>query len=253
VSQSTETINNSWFEPTKKALYDYWVQTTHHTPDSSYGTWACEIAQGCRTCNEHLSLPCSLLKEANQIASFLNLVCFSDDPEVFFKFYLILLSEFVGQLHDVAGLLDLRIGKPPKEICLWANRWAKHRLHMLVQHHPVQVFADQFGDEWPGIRPRLATSLAEDRCGRKLPVMIVDSQWLSDFADGKRPDLALANGQARALIVVPPLKDFLIKTCDYFRCFIDAALKAPERVRQFQSPHFAVNCGTEAYLITAST
>ncbi len=90
-----------WFEPTQRRLYDSWVCTTRHDGSATGGTWACEIASRCRTCNEHLSVPCSLLAEANEIGKFLGATCYSNDPGIFFRLYLILLDEFCAQLEEV--------------------------------------------------------------------------------------------------------------------------------------------------------
>jgi len=54
MNKKTET-NHQWLKDTRTRLYEHWVTTTGHRPNASYGTWACEIADGCRTCNEHLS------------------------------------------------------------------------------------------------------------------------------------------------------------------------------------------------------
>ena len=62
----------TWLEVTQAALYEHWGATTGHRPKANRSTWACEIAQGCRQCNEHLSLPCSLLAEANEVGLFLS-------------------------------------------------------------------------------------------------------------------------------------------------------------------------------------
>jgi hypothetical protein len=72
--------------------------------------------------------------------------------------------------------------------------------------------------------------------------MIINTDWLCDVAGGKRPDLGLANGRSKAVIVVPPMAEFLDETIAYFRAFIDAALKVPDRVRTFMSEHAAVRC-----------
>jgi hypothetical protein len=67
-----------WLEPTQQQLFDTWRSTTGHQPDASSRTWACEIANHCRTCDEHLSLPCSLLQEANEIGEYLQAPCYAE-------------------------------------------------------------------------------------------------------------------------------------------------------------------------------
>jgi hypothetical protein len=231
-----------WLEITRYRLYDTWVATTGHAPDANRGTWACEIALGCRTCDEHLSLPCSLLAEANEIGLFLSTPCFTARPRSFFRFYLILLSEFVNQLRGLSHSLGLEIGKPPKLVVVWANCWAKHRLHILVQHHPEPIFADEYGEKWLEMERALPGSLYEDNRGKQRPVMLINTAWLCDEANGHEPNLELANGEAKAVIVFPPMQDFLDQTCGYFRHFIDATLKAPSVVRKLQSDHVTIRC-----------
>jgi hypothetical protein len=50
---------------------------------------SCEINRGCRTCKDHPSLPRFLLAEANEIALFLSLHCFADEPAAFLRLCLI--------------------------------------------------------------------------------------------------------------------------------------------------------------------
>ena len=230
-----------WLQATQEKLYERWHGTTGHRPGASNGTWACRIARHCRTCNEHLSLPCSLLMEANEIAGFLNTPCYADSPQVFLRLYLIVLSEFVSQLHDVAALVGVQVGKPPSVVMVWANRWAKHRLHFLVQHHPQFIFADSFEEDWGKIAAKLPTCTAVDRCGEEHPLTVIDYEWLRQ-AIGKQPSLDDANDERQAVVAVPPLMSFLEPTIQYFREFIDTCLKSPELVRRFESSHFTLRC-----------
>jgi hypothetical protein len=72
--------------------------------------------------------------------------------------------------------------------------------------------------------------------------MLIDLNWLCSQAGSSKPDLLLANEDAKAVIVVPPLQTFLDHTCDYFRKFIDLALTVPDRVRAFESDHSVLRC-----------
>jgi hypothetical protein len=229
-----------WLRLTREQLSQKWSNTTRHRPDASYGTWACEIATGCRTCNEHLSIPCSLLEEANEIGAFLSTQCYSENPSMFLRLYLIILSEFVGQLQDVAGLIGVRVKKPPPSVVVWANRWAKHKLHFMVQHHPEFVFADSFQEPHASVVDAVSHGTAIDECGRSHPFTVIDYKW---FCEAKgEPDLNRANDERQVVVVVPPLMTFLDDTIRYFREFIDACLGSPELVRKFQSEHFTVRC-----------
>ncbi len=226
-----------WLVRTQEALFQKWSSTTGHRPGAGRNTWACEIYRGCTTCQEHLSLPCSLLSEANEIGAFLTTRCFADDPAIFLRLYLIILSEFIGQLEGAAEVMDLRIGKKPHLVSLWANRWGKHRLQILLQHHPGLAFADQYGSKWAEVEKDIRTGTIVDRCGNNHAARVIDTNWLEQH-HGKRlnPD---ANGPGRTVILVPPMMDFLDPTIRYFRGFVDACLKDPERIRRFESEAFA--------------
>ena len=126
-----EPIIEGWLDLTQASLFESWHKRTGHKPSATNATWACEIARSCRTCNEHLSLPCSLLAEANEIGCFLEQSSYSEEPATFLRLLLILLSEFTGQLRDVGGMLKLQTSKPPKLLSVWGNNWAKHRLSLI--------------------------------------------------------------------------------------------------------------------------
>lgn len=234
-------IAADWLERAREKLLAKWTATTGHHSGSSHGTWACEIAAGCRTCNEHLSLPCSLLSEANEIAAFLGTTGFTGDPAIFFRLYLILLSEFTGQLDQAADLMRLGLRKKPKLVCMWANRWAKHRLQILLQHHPVMVFADQYGERWGDAERRYRSQPLEDDCGGQIPTRVIDTAWLERNHE-KQLSLAEANRPGQSLILVPPMETFLDETMRYFREFVDKCLQDPGRIRRFESARFVRGC-----------
>lgn len=229
-----------WLALTQSALFRKWSSTTRHQPGAAGETWACEIYHGCKTCNEHLSLPCSLLAEANEIGSFLKGACYSDIPAVFLRLYLILLSEFVGQLEGAADLMGLSVGKKPRQVCLWANRWGKHRMQILLQHHPLMAFADQYGEKWTEVEQRFKTESLIDACGNTQPARIIDTKWLERHQGNVLSDEA--NSPGRAVILVPPTMSFLEETIQYFREFVDACLKVPETIRKFESASFLREC-----------
>jgi hypothetical protein len=234
------TIPEDCLARTQSRLFDKWASTTKHHSGASDETWACEIYHGCRTCQEHLSLPCSLLAEANEIGTFQSAACFSDEPAAFFRLYLIVLSEFVGQLEQAAQLMDLRLGKKPRNVCLWANRWAKHRLQVLLQHHPLMAFADQYGDRWAQAEPRFRSEPLFDPCGNSQPVRIIDTRWLEQN-HGTHLNHE-ANGPGRAIILVPPMMTFLDETIIYFSAFVDKAIQIPDKIRQFESSSYVREC-----------
>src|ERR1044072_2134834 len=84
-----------WFTKTRLQLFESWTKTTRHGLKRPTNGWACEIGYGCRTCTDHLSIPCSLATEAHEIAVLLNKEWGEEEFPVFFRFYLVALSEFV--------------------------------------------------------------------------------------------------------------------------------------------------------------
>ena len=181
------------------------------------------------------------MSEANEIAAFLGVTCFTGDPAIFLRLYLIVLSEFVGQLDQAAKLMGLGLRKKPKHVCMWANRWAKHRLQILLQHHPAMAFADQYGGRWVEAERRLRSEPIEDGCGHRMSTRIIDTGWLERNHENCL-SVAEANGPGQALIVVPPLQAFLDETMAYFREFVNKCLEDPGRIRRFESAHFVRSC-----------
>jgi hypothetical protein len=231
---------DGWFQQTRLNLLDTWATTTGHGLTMPTNGWACEIGRGCRTCSDHLSIPCSLAMEAYEIALFLDKE-WKDEEEfcLFFRLYLMLLSEFVRNLEKIAQLVDVDAGRPPNDVCAWANNFAKHRQCILIQHHPVMVAADAYGAAWPEFEKSLPTANLVDHCGNKRPIQIIDNRW---FGGHRNRDLMTANSSAQAVIVVPPLMEFLASTMTYFRTLVDACKEEPERVKRFESEHFAARC-----------
>ena len=232
-------IVEGWLERTRKTLFDTWVARTRHGLAMPTNGWACEIGYGCQTCSDHLSIPCSLATEAHEIAVFLNKPWNEDEFPLFFRLYLVILSEFVRNLEEVGDLIGVQIGKPPTNVCAWANNFAKHRLCILIQHHPDMVAADAYGPGWTQFETELESAEYEDRCGKRRPIQVIDQRW---FSGERKKDTAGANSQRQAVIVIPPLMDFLESTMNYFRSVVDACRSQPERVKKFESEHYLARC-----------
>jgi hypothetical protein len=229
--------SDNWLASTQSDLYNLWSEKTKHIPNATNGTWACEIARGCRTCREHLSLPCSLLSEANEVGSFLSVSGFSQEPSMFLRLYLIILSEFTSQIEQIGDLMKLDIGKKPRLLALWANRWAKHRMQILLQHHPMMSFADAYGERWSEVEEVIRHANFRDKCGNEIKANFLDTKWLEENV-GKRLRHD-PNGPGRSIILVPHMKNFLVEVIQYFRDFVDACLSVPDRIRRFESAHYS--------------
>lgn len=233
-----------WFNKTRRDLLETWTRTTGHGVKLPSNGWACEIGRGCESCTDHLSIPCSLALEAREIALLLNKEWKEEHYEfaLFFRLYLVVLSEFVRNLAGVTDLLKLKkIPKKmhPDNVTTWCNNFAKHRRCMLIQHHPDMIVADAYGPAWPEFEKRLPTAVFTDQCGTRRPIQIIDQKW---FNGNRSKDTAGANARPQAIIVVPPLMEFLQSTMVYFRAVVDECCSAPERVKQFESEHFATRC-----------
>ena len=124
---------------------------------------------------------------------------------------------------------------------MWANCWAKHRLQILLQHHPLMAFADQYGEAWSQARPRFGGEPLFDRCGNAQPVRIIDTAWLERWNGTHRMDPE-TNRPGRAIVLVPPMMGFLDEAITYFRSFVDACLSDVDRIRGFESAGFIRGC-----------
>ena len=147
-----------------------------------------------------------------------------------------MLSEFSSQLEQAAQLMRLKLYKKPRNVALWANRWAKHRLQILLQHHPLMAFGDQYGDSWDEAERRFRSEPLYDGCGNAQPVRIIDTEWLAK-SHGKKIE-PMANQSGRTIVLVPPLMVFLDETITFFRAFVDACLKNVDSIRRFESAGF---------------
>lgn len=224
-----------WLRVTRERLAERWARDTGHLPGihRHQPKWAQELANACSLVQGHLSLPCSLTRQADHIGVFLVSPTFDSTPELFLKMYVMLLGEFSGQLADVAGLMKLNIGKPPRLTAVWTNCWAKHALRVLVQHHPTYVFADDLGPEWAKYDRSVPTLKCQDPEGNRVDPEIIDTNWMCEA--GKCVDVSFANDGRPPVIVVPPLDEFLRETVAFFRRFIDEALTDPCRIQMFET------------------
>jgi hypothetical protein len=232
-----EHFSDNWFELALTSAHDRWKSTTGHDPEKCDNAWAAEIAKHCQRRGEHLSLPCSLIREGNEIICFLNSVSSTIEPSVFFRLYLILLSEFCGQLKDISGVLRFEFPKTPSLVSIWSQRWAKHRLRILVQHHPLTLFADQYGQRWQEVEVLARGDVYRTENETDVPIIAIDTDWFRSNP-GRRPGFEQANTGGQAIVFMPHMLSFLDETIDYYRAFIDKCIAAPEKVRQFESIHY---------------
>ncbi len=224
-----------WLSVTREKLAEHWSCETGHVPIPGFprNPWSRELADACELVEGHLSLPCSLKTQANQIGLFLLSNGFDGDPVLFFKLYVMLLGEFAGQLRDVAGLMELTLAKPPKCVSVWANCWAKHSLAILVQHHPQYVFADDLGPDWAHYVKDHSSLICRTPSGEEDSPHVIDTEWMCE--QGGKPNVSMANDPKPVTILIPPLMDLLKETVSYYRVFLDAVLVDPCCIQLFET------------------
>lgn len=88
--------------------------------------------------------------------------------------FLMLLDDFIESLEDARRLLgDPKPPKPPANVSVWTNFFAKHRQNLLVMHHPACLMLDcPDAERW-----QLATRAAGN-------VTVIDQQWLGQRGRG---------------------------------------------------------------------
>ena len=215
----------SWFKSLRENLLNEWqTKTVVASSAGDVETMACSILQAVKRATGHLSLACSLQSEAEQIEKLLNTTCFDDDPVVFFRLLLFLLDEFTARMQEFYGLLGKHNApKQPILISIWTNRYAKHRTAILIQHHAQHLFEDE---------PRFAAAMTSLHARGK--TTFVDTAWLKASPS---VDLASANQDQQAVVIVPRQIEFLKDAIQYFSDFRGYACSNSKALEQFQSPH----------------
>ena len=230
-------IQTPWLRVVRERLANQWAAQTGHLPGCNAPSLACSLTKACPETSGHLSLPCSLQEQANHIGILLISPSFDGAPNLFLKLYVMILGEFNAQLSDLSDLMKLGLPKPPRQVALWANCWAKHSLKVLVQHHPRFVFADEAGPDWAYYKQDKKSLQCVARDGTKSSPQIIDTDW---FCNNERCDLSKINASNPPVIVVPPLSEFLSGTSDYFQQFISKVLVDPCVIRQFETTQHVV-------------
>jgi len=181
-----------------------------------------------------------MLQEANEVGLFLGSTCFNDNPVAFFRLYAFLLDELTERMHSTAQkVLRKPFSKQPKSISIWGNVWAKHRLKILLQHHPFIVFLDRVGDDEEQCRRQLEREQVQDRCGNIHPVRVLDQDSLGQL---QGTDWELDSRDASLVVVVPPLTTLLIDAVDYFKKFVSLCKENGDALIALESDRFVTGC-----------
>jgi hypothetical protein len=229
-----------WFNKTRQQLFESWRARTGHDAQCDPRRWACEISSRCQRGGQHLSIPCSVGLDADELALLLKPGGYADHPVIYIRLYLMMLYEFTDTLHTLGKRLKFDLPDRPDRLKIWANCFAKHRALFQLQHHPGYAFADMYG---PAAKQFFAVVHAKhfiDGCNNRRPLSIIDYRWFRN--EERKQDGAVTNGPAQAIILVPPLEDFLSMTMDYFRKFVDACLRNQQSIQEYESMHFRSEC-----------
>jgi len=226
-----------WLHEVQPELFKLWVKETRHKAGANAGTLACQLRPPGN--GNHLSLPCSLLQEANEIGTFLASPALNDYPVTFIRLFIFLLDEFTERLRQVAEkeCLGLPLGKQPRGISIWANNWAKHRTQILLQHHPCIMFLDRMLMTGTECKQRTEAEGMQDQCGETHPCRVFDQDSLGSLSDG-----SFDPKEAVAVMVVPPLKDLLVEAIEYFKKFVSLARADRTKLERLESERFQYGC-----------
>lgn len=228
-----------WLRPTQTNLAMKWRERTGHFEGARNNSLACQMAVACRECEEHLSIPCSIASEANDIGTFLDTPFPIYRPDMFLRLLLMLLGEFVGNLKDINERIHLGINFKKPTLEIWVNRWAKHRLTIAIQHHPTMLFADSKGQGWNAFAATLTEKSVLKTDEGALPLLLMDEKWFRANATKTMfsGNVEQANSNVHALVVVPPMMTFIDETVHCFQLFVNAAKSNPHKIRRFEATH----------------
>lgn len=215
----------TWFPGVRTSLHNEWqAKTKIRSPDGEWDTLACNLHHAVPKQGGHLSIACSLNDETDQLVKVLQSTCYDDDPVLFFRVFLFLIDEFSARLEECYPLLGhVPATKQPELISVWTNRYAKHRTAILIQHHALHVFLDD-----PRGQRVVPVLLQQPH------VMVIDTDWLKAH---QKPEPLDAKAPRHAVVIIPPLSEFLNLTIGYYRAFWQFACSVPKALDQFQSPH----------------
>jgi len=216
-------MQTEWFPPSRAALAQLWHSRTTMTRDGSTQQIVCSLLDVACNTSGHLSLPCAIADEADQIQAFLNSHCFDDRPQLFFRLLLILLDEFTECLCKATVLCGAKKKslKQPDLLSIWTNHYAKHRQAIIIQHHAEHYFTED-----------LTACLRLSPLGMK--ILPIDTEWLKKNPSANLED---ANADKRAVIVVPKLSEFVAVAIDLYVEFVNFCKSNPAALERFHSLH----------------
>lgn len=227
--------NSTWHTPLCSDLHSLWKIKTGHDVGSQ-STLACQIFHGCSRWNEHLGFACSLSQAGNEIAHFLKNGNQMLDEVMFAKLLIIQLDELVDSMKTISSIAGLPKLSAPKELSCWANLWAKHRVLVMLQHHPFEVLSDLANAEFFELISKGDTVPVEDaRTNKSLHYRVVTSENIH-LLNARTGDYAWVEAETwvPVMLVIPPLSRLLEQACVAYANFVQNCLSHPDKVRAFK-------------------
>jgi len=173
----------------------------------------------------HRSLPCALADDDQALLDLLESSSADDDPVRFTRMFLMLLDDFIESLEDAQRLLGHpRPPKPPANVSVWTNYFAKHRQNLLVMHHPACLMLDGPDAE----RWQLAIRAAGN-------VTVIDQGWLGQRGKSTPDPVAVRANLDPAVVVLPRLDELLQPALAYYRDFGLWAAQRPTELAKFKT------------------
>lgn len=193
--------DTSWFAPVREGLAREW-RATRPEPGTPL---VCGLQTLDQERDGHRSLPCALADDDQALLDLLESSSVDGDPVRFTRMFLMLLDDFLESLEDARRLLgDPRPPKPPANVSVWTNYFAKHRQNLLVMHHPACVMLDHpHAQNW-----QQAARAAGD-------ITIIDQGWLGLRGRGLPNPSAVRANLDPALVVLPKLDELLQSSLAY--------------------------------------
>jgi hypothetical protein len=210
----------AWLRDTRTDLHNTWrTKGRYVAKDGRNLPLSCRLADAANpNLQGHLSLPCSVGQDADEIEAFLGSVAYDGYPVAFLRFYLFLLDEFGRALDDAYHRIDANKSLPGTltELSVWTNNYAKHRVDFLVQHHPKYLFLDN---------PKAAALVPKLPCP---DILVIDL---------RKPHEVVAHRYPHAVLMVPKLRAFLDPLLRYYAKFVEHAEQEVANLQKFHSPH----------------
>jgi|GEM_PF-4893613 len=227
---------NEWHTPYCDELFQHWKRLTGHYPGSGQ-TLACKIYHACGYPSEHVGFACSLSRSGNEISHFMRSGPSMLDEIMFAKLLILLLDEFVDGMRRICAKARLPVPKSPRNLSMWANIWAKHRVHLLLQHHPIEELVDlAHNDVIQMLNERQYIDLHSEK-GDSTSCMVIDSKNLDLLQERSNASSMLkSENWTPWIVLVPSLIGFLDEAYIVYKDFVDTCVQNKDKVVAYNVP-----------------